>query len=169
MVALAGCSSAAPIAETTTTTSTTIPVVTSIEYVPAEILASAGTITVADTRYELSFECFAAGAGDVLALGVGLDPETSEPVEAVVQAFLGDPYVAVRDEDGVSELALDREAVLFVQSGSIVGSALRFVRGDESPGVGDDLGFGEVDISCGDFQLGLPDGYGPPNTEGEEN
>ena len=82
----------------------------------------------------------AAGAGDLLALGVGDEPGTNEPTQAIVQAFFGQTYVSVLiGDDRVLELAIDEPADLFVQSDTIRGSALRFVEAVGSAGVGESI------------------------------
>lgn len=151
---------------TTTTTSTTTPpttqleVVTTIRRIPAKELASEGHITIGATRYDFAFECYAAGAGDILALGVGDDPETGEPTQAVVQAFLGQPFVAVLiAESRVLELGIEDPAELFVQGEMIRGSALRFVDAEGSAGVGEAIGLGTVTVACQGFAPGLPEDY----------
>lgn len=165
----AACSSGEPdvAVETTTTSSstTTIPtttsirVVTSIERVPASELTSVGRIAFGDQEFDFAFECYAAGAGDVLALGVGENAD-GQTTQAIVQAFLGQPYVAVFvGVDQVYELAINREADLFVQGADILGSALRFVEADGDAGVGTEAGLGTVTVNCNGFFPGLPEGY----------
>lgn len=171
---LAACSSTgevddvAPVSTTeppsTTTTSTVAPtstdVSTTILNVPSPDLASPGLITIGSDEYAFAFECYAAGAGDILALGIGTDPNSNGEVQAVVQAFLGQAYVAIIDGDsGIRELAVDEPADLFVQGDAIRGSALRFVDVGASPGVGEELGLGTVSVDCQGFAPGLPDGY----------
>lgn len=153
-------SSSTTIAETTTVAPTTsIRVVTSIERVPSSELTSAGEISVGDLTFSFSFECYAAGAGDVLAMGVGENVD-GRSTQAIVQAFLGQPYVAVFvGADTVYELAIEREADLFVQGSDIRGSALRFVEPTESAGVGEEAGLGSVTVTCDGFAPGLPEGY----------
>lgn len=171
-LAFAACSpsSDAVVAETTTTTTsttsttvaptTTLPTETIVRRVPSSELVSSGHVTVGSTQYDFAFECWEAGAGDILALGVGEDPDGGELTQAVVQAFLGQEYVSVLVGDSrVIELAIDRPAELFVQSGAIRGSALRFVDAQGAAGVGEDLGLGSVNVDCQSFALGLPDGY----------
>ena len=144
----AGCSSddsetaAATTTTATTSTTTTVPpttsirVITSIERVPASELTSVGRIEFGEHDFGFAFECYAAGAGDVLALGVGEGPD-GRTTQAIVQAFLGQPYVAVLvGADEVYELAINREADLFVQGADILGSALRFVEAGERAGEG---------------------------------
>lgn len=148
----------------TTTTTTTLPETTTteveVERIPAPELRSPGTIAVGPLVMDFSFECYAAGAGDVLAVGVGTFPDSDITTQAVVQAFFGHPYVAVVvDDDTVFELAIDRQAELFVQDGTIRGSALRFVNATIGLGEGDELGLGSVVVSCDSYAPGLPEDY----------
>jgi len=150
------------VAPTTTAapTTTQLEVVTTVRRVPSAELVSQGHITVGTLRYDFAFECYHAGAGDILALGVGEDPNGDSITQAIVQAFLGQTYVAVLvGETQVVELAIDQPAELFVQSNMIRGSALRFVDAAGSAGVGEDLGLGAVTVSCQGFAPGLPDEY----------
>ncbi|MFT7475821.1 MAG: hypothetical protein ACI81L_002763 [Verrucomicrobiales bacterium] len=163
-------SESAPTTAPTTTVATTTPpttppttqleVVTTIRRVPSPELASPGHITIGGVQYDFAFECWAAGAGDILALGVGDEPGTREPTQAIVQAFFGQTYVSVViDGDRVLELAIDEPADLFVQSDTIRGGALRFVDAAGSAGVGESMGLGTVTVECNGFAPGLPDGY----------
>lgn len=152
----------APTTTTTTiaTTEAAIDVPTTIERVPSSELVSEGHVTIGSTQYTFAFECWAAGAGDILALGVGLDPESDETTQVIVQAFLGQPYVSVLvGDDRILELAIDKPADLFVQSDTIRGSALRFVDAEGSAGVGKSIGLGSVTVDCESFAPGLPEGY----------
>ncbi len=145
---------------TTTTTTLVVEVVTTIRNVPDEELTSTGSITIGQVEYEFAFECFAAGAGDVLALGIGEDPETRALTQATVQMFLGQPYVSILIDGGRTlELAIDAPAELFLQSGSISGSALRFVEAGDGAGVGEEIGLGSVLVECSSFLPGLPEDY----------
>ncbi len=163
------CTSGADVAEpeassttstmSTTSTTTTEVVNTTVVTVPAPEFSSPGEIIIGEDTWEFVFECYAAGAGDVLALGLGSETDGAQ-TQAVVQAFLGAAYVAVLiGEDRVLELAIDRPAELFVQGNLIRGSALRFVDADGASGVGESLGLGTVHIDCDSFAPGLPEGY----------
>jgi hypothetical protein len=162
---VAGVSTSAP-ATTSSTTSTILETVEngeSAELVPSTVigveLRSPGTITIDGTAHTFAFECWAAGVGDVLALGVGTG-DTDPGTQAVVQEFFGMPYVAIQFADGsVQELAIDRPAELFLQGNEIRGSALRFVNSSGTSGVGDALGLGDVTVSCEGFVPGLPEGW----------
>lgn len=162
---VAGVSTSVPTTTTTSTTTTVAPVVETdapeLEpiIIPGSELRSPGTITVDDVEHAFVFECYAGGAGDVLALGVGTG-DTDPGTQAVVQAFFGNPYVAIQFADGsVFELAIDRQAELFLQGSDIRGSALRFVQSGASSGVGDAAGLGAVTVACDGFAPGLPDGW----------
>lgn len=152
-------SSTTAVSTTTTSSTTTIPEVTTIEVVAAAEFSSAGEVEIDGEVFSFSFECWAAGAGDVLALGVGQRETTGEQTQAIVQAFLGDPYVAVLiGADEVLELAVDQRAELFIQEDTIRGSALRFVEA-VTAGVGPSRGLGSVHVQCDGFAPGLPADY----------
>lgn len=141
---------------------TTAPTTTVAE-VETEPLPSTGIVTIGDVQYELSFECFLDETGNALALGVGRDPVTDQSTEAVVQVFADQPYVGlIIDDEQLLELAIDAPAELFVQSGVISGSALRFVETADTAGVGDAAGLGTVAIECSSFAPGLPEGFEVP-------
>ena len=117
-------------------------------------------IRVGDTIYELSVTCYAAGAGEVLAIGVGTAPDTGEPVEAYVQAYLGSPYVGLRvgsGSDALIESTLDGSLDLYLQDDRIRASAIRFVRGlDLETGAGEPAGVGQIEIECIHYEDELP-------------
>lgn len=174
LMGLAACTSGetdASLEEVVTTTTSSAPestavptteaeVATTIQRVPSSELVSVGHVTIGSTQYDFAFECWAAGAGDILALGVGEDPDSDEPTQVIVQAFFGQPYVSVLvGEDRILELAIDKPADLFVQSDTIRGSALRFVDAEGSAGVGESVGLGSVTVECDSFAPGLPEGY----------
>ena len=126
---------------------------------PAPELASPGSVTIDGRVIEFAFECYSEGAGDVLAIGVGTKDGKATSAQAIVQAFVGSPYVAVVEDDVVYELAIDRPAELFVQNSVIVGSALRFVETADIPGQGVIAGLGSVSVDCQGFAFGLPEGF----------
>ena len=144
---------------TSVATSTSVRTITEVEFVPAPELASPGSITIGDRVFEFAFECYSEGAGDVLAIGVGTDGGRATAGRAIVQAFVGAPYVAVVEGDVVYELAIDRPAELFVQNSVVQASALRFVESVDGPGQGPAAGLGSVMIECEGFAFGYPDGF----------
>jgi len=121
---------------------------------------SEGMVRIGDTVYELSVTCYAAGAGEVLAIGVGIAPDTGEPVEAYVQAYLGSPYVGLRvgsGTDALIESTLDGSLDLYLQDDRIRASAIRFVRGlDLETGAGEPAGVGQIEIECLHYEEELP-------------
>jgi hypothetical protein len=122
--------------------------------------ASEGFIRIADTVYELTVTCYATGAGEVLAIGVGTAPDTGEPVEAFVQAYLGSPYVGMRIGSGEGELiesSLDGSLDLYLRDDKIEASAIRFVRDlDLETGAGESVGVGQIEIDCLHYETELP-------------
>lgn len=142
----------APSLETTSTTVAT----TTVRPPPA----SEGFIRIGDTFYELTVTCYAAGAGEVLAIGVGTAPDTGEPVEAFVQAYLGSPYVGMRigsGEGSLIESSLDESLDLYLNDDSIRASAIRFVRGlDLETGAGEPVGVGQIEIDCRHYETEVP-------------
>ncbi len=115
-----------------------------------KIPSSEGIAEIAGNHYEFAVACHELGAGDVAVIGMGDDPETREPVELYLQAFVADPYVGLRFGDGsLVEPALDSPLVLYVQNDTIRASAIRFVRDlNLETGEAEDLGFGEFEIHC---------------------
>ena len=154
----AACSSSgegasAPIAPDSTITTT-------VDRVVADDLASSGQVTIGETQYDFAFECFTEEEGQVLALGVGEEPGSAIATQAVVQAFSNQPYVSVvAGGERILELALEAPVELFVQSGTISGSALRFVDSQGEVGVGNSLGLGAVSVNCESFAPDLPPEY----------
>jgi hypothetical protein len=143
-------------AETTGATVATTVATTTTRPPPA----SEGFIRIADTVYELTVTCFATGAGEVLAIGVGTAPDTGEPVEAFVQAYLGSPYVGMRIGSGEGELiesSLDGSLDLYLRDDKIEASAIRFVRHlDLETGAGESVGVGQIEIDCLHYETELP-------------
>jgi len=152
-------------AESTSTTEavSTAPVVPADTAPPASV--SVGLVTVGDARYSLDFDCFAPGAGEILAIGVGIDPITETRVEAYVQAFLGTPYLgievaAVGEEPVLYEAALER-----VLEFSFADDVLRadgvdlVVELDLDALTGTPAGVGSVVVECREFLDELPEGF----------
>jgi hypothetical protein len=137
-------------------TSSTVSKTTTTEPPPS----STGIIKIGDTVYELTVTCYAAGAGEVLAIGVGTAPDTGEPVEAYVQAYLGSPYVGLRIGSGdgsLIESSFDGSLDLYLQDDRIRASAIRFVRGlDLETGTSEPAGFGQIEIECLHYESELP-------------
>jgi hypothetical protein len=143
-------------AETTGATVATTDATTTTRPPPS----SEGFIRIGDTVYELTVTCYATGAGEVLAIGVGTAPDTGEPVEAFVQAYLGSPYVGMRIGSGEGELiesSLDGSLDLYLRDDKIEASAIRFVRDlDLETGAGESVGVGQIEIACLHYETELP-------------
>ena len=148
--------------------SVTLPASTAPE-IPTEVAspepASVGLVTVGEAQYSLVFDCFAPGAGEILAIGIGIDPLTGTRVEAYLQAFLGEPYLGIEIE------AVGEEAVLYEAS---LERILEFSFGDDvlrADGVelvveldfdtltGTPAGSGSVVVECREYLDELPDGF----------
>jgi hypothetical protein len=124
-------------------------------------VATNGWIQIGDLTLDLEFSCYSPGAGDVAAIGVGRHPDGGQPVEALIQGFLGQPYVGLTIGGSVRyEASLDGPLEVFVHDGTISAGAIEWVRGlDLDSGVGERLGYGAVFVSCGEYVHDLPEGY----------
>ena len=124
-------------------------------------VATNGWIQIGDLTLDLEFSCYSPGAGDVAAIGVGRHPDGGQPVEALIQGFLGQPYVGLTIGGSVRyEASLDGPLEVFVHDGTISAGAIEWVRGlDLDSGVGERLGYGAVFVSCGEYAHDLPEGY----------
>lgn len=106
--------------------------------------------------------CYEAGAGEVVAIGQGTT-DSGDVVDLLVEAFTGEPYVGLHvggPGDVVYEAALDTPLELFVDEDRIVGGAIHFVTDlDLATGQGEGAGVGSVEVVCGRYERGLPEGY----------
>ena len=57
--------------------------------------SSNGWIQIGSKNVEMTFTCYETQLGEVAAIGNGEDPETGESTEALIQAFIGKPYVGL--------------------------------------------------------------------------
>ncbi len=116
---------------------------------------SEGTVEIGDTRYQFTVTCQELGAGEVVVVGSGEDPDSGGTVELYLQAFLGDPYVGLRFADGTlfePSLELESPLDLYIQDDVIRASAIRFVRDlDLETHTATDVGFGELEIHCYEY------------------
>ena len=155
MLVLGACAAPDEIARPETPTSTTGPSLV-VDPVPDN-----GWIQVGGLTLDLAFTCFAPGAGDVVAVGVGEHPVSGQEVKALVQGFLGRPYVGVMVGDEVMfEAALDDPLDVYLHDDKITAGAVRWQKGlDLESGQGEQAGFGAVFVDCPGYESGLPDGY----------
>ena len=129
--------------------------------VPAPDIVTNGWVQVGELTFDLAFTCYAPGPGDVVAIGVGEHPESGQHVEALIQGFLGQPYVGVTVGESVRyEATLDGPLEVFVHDGTISAGAIEWTRGlDLGSGRGERVGYGAVFVSCEDYVHDLPEGY----------
>ena len=155
MLVLGACGAPDEVAPPEAPTSTTGPSVV-VDLVPDN-----GWIQVGGLTLDLAFTCFAPGAGDVVAVGVGEHPVSGEEVKALVQGFLGRPYVGVMVGGQVMfEAALDDPLEVYLHDDKITAGAVRWQEGlDLESGQGEPAGFGAVFVDCPGYESGLPDGY----------
>ena len=120
---------------------------------------SEGTVEIGDTQYRFTVACQELGAGEVVVVGSGEDPDSDGAVELYLQAFLGDPYIGVRLADGtLLEPSLESPLDLYVQDDVIRASAIRFVRDlDLETGTATEVGFGELEIHCYEYSRESPE------------
>ena len=120
---------------------------------------SEGTVEIGDTQYRFTVTCQELGAGEVVVVGSGEDPDSGGTVELYLQAFLGDPYVGLRLADGtLFEPSLESPLDLYVQDDVIRASAIRFVRDlDLETGTATEVGFGELEIHCDQYSREAPE------------
>ncbi len=140
-----------PVAEAPTTTTA----------VPEPDIVTNGWVQVGELTFDLAFTCYAPGPGDVVAIGVGEHPESGQHVEALIQGFLGQPYVGVTVGGSVRyEATLDGPLEVFVHDGTISAGAIEWTRGlDLGSGGGERVGYGAVFVSCEDVVHDLREGY----------
>jgi len=134
-------------------------VVTSTTTIPQ--MVTNGWVQVGDQSFDMEFTCYSPGPGDVAAIGVGRHPDSGQPVEALIQGFLGQPYVGLTIGGSVRyEASLDAPLEVFVHDGTISAGAIEWMRGlDLDSGVGERIGYGAVFVSCGEYVHDLPEGY----------
>jgi len=154
---VAGCGDDGPAVQT-------VPVAgapTTSTAVPEPDIVTTGWVQVGELTFDLAFTCYAPGPGDVVAIGVGEHPESGQHVEALIQGFLGQPYVGVTVGGSVRYAAtLDGPLEVFVHDGTISAGAIEWTRGlDLGSGQGERVGYGAVFVSCEDYVHDLPEGY----------
>lgn len=120
-----------------------------------------GWVQVGYQTFDLAFTCYAPGPGDVVAIGVGGHPDSGQHIEALIQGFLGQPYVGVTVGGSVLyEATLDGPLEVFVHDGTISAGAIEWTRGlDLESGLGERVGYGAVFVSCEEYEHDLPEGY----------
>ena len=134
---------------------------TTMTAVPAPDIVTNGWVQVGELTFDLAFTCYAPGPGDVVAIGLGEHPESGQQVEALIQGFLGQPYVGVTVGGSMRYKAtLDGPLEVFVHDGTISAGAIEWTRGlDLGSGLGERVGYGAVFVSCEYYVHDLPEGY----------
>ncbi len=137
-----------------TTTTTVVPITT-------QVVPTNGWVQVSGRTFDLVFTCYAPGAGDVAAIGVGEVEDSGERVEALVQGFLGQPYVGVTVGDSARyEAALDEPLDVYLHDDTISAGAVRWERDlDLGSGSGEEAGYGAVFVECTGYETRLPEGW----------
>ena len=137
------------------------PPSTTVHSVVVSPVPNNGWIQVGGLTLDLAFTCFAPGAGDVVAVGIGEHPVSGLEVKALIQGFLGRPYVGVMvGTDVVFEAALDDPLEMYLHDDKITAGAVRWQKDlDLESRQGDSAGFGSVFVDCPGYESGLPDGY----------
>ena len=155
MLVLGACGAPDEVAPPEVPTSTTGP---SLVVAP---VPDNGWVQVGGLTLDLAFTCFAPGAGDVVAVGVGEHPGSGQEVTAVVQGVRGRPYVGgMVGDERMCEAALDDPLEVYVHDNKITAGAIRWQEGlDLESGQGELAGFGAVFVDCPGYESGLPDGY----------
>lgn len=120
-----------------------------------------GWVQVGGLTIDMAFTCFAPGAGDVVAVGVGEHPMSGDAVKALVQGFLGRPYIGVMiGEEVVLEAALEDPLEVYLHNDKITAGSIRWQENlDLKSGQGEPAGFGALFVDCPNYESGLPDNY----------
>ena len=156
VVLIAGCSLNSEVSSTPP--STTEPFILELQDEPT---SNNGWVQVGGLTFDLTFACFAPGAGDVVAVGTGDHPTSGQAVKVLVQGFLGQPYVGLMIAEEVAlEAALEDPLEVYVHNDKITAGAIRWQKDlDLETGEGESAGFGALFVDCLTYQSGLPDGY----------
>jgi hypothetical protein len=146
---------------------------------PADVLARGGSIaqvTIDAHAYDFEVTCYDAGAGSVIAVGTGVEVDSSTGAERstriFVQAFLGDSYVGLTisapedpadgeaaADDEVYEASLEDSFDLLLEDDVIRADNVQFVRNiDLTAGSGEPVGEGSLYVECGTYEQGVPPG-----------
>ncbi len=126
---------------------------------------SVGLVTVGEQSYSLGFDCYAAGAGEILAIGVAVDPITEVRAEAYVQAFLGAPYLGIEltppgGEPVLYEASLERPLEFALADDVLRADDVELVTDlDLEAHTATPAGTGSVVVECWEYFDELPDEF----------
>ncbi len=123
---------------------------------------SVGLVTVGGESFDLDFECFAPGAGEILAVGLGRASD-GRRIEAYLQAFLGSPYMAIAVIDDTTvlyEAAVDRPLNVAYNFDTLRVDDVALVTDlNLETGIGTDAGLGTIVVECRSYAKDLPAGF----------
>ena len=86
---------------------------------------SNGWIQIGSQKFEMVFTCYKTQLGEVAALGNGEDPQTGGVTEALIQAFIGKPYVVLlKNGSTMFEASLNKPLDLSVNGLEITAGAI---------------------------------------------
>ncbi len=144
--------------ETSTSTSTAAPTDSTTTVPP-----SVGIVEVAGAVYEITADCYAPGAGELVATGIAL-PSPTTRVEVYVQAFVGQPYVGITVIEAETitryEPAVDRPLDVTHLDDIVRADDISLVTDlDLTTGTGVDAGVGSIVIECRSYAEELPPGF----------
>ena len=115
---------------------------------------SNGWIQIGSQKFEMVFTCYKTQLGEVAALGNGEDPQTGEVTEALIQAFIGKPYVVLlKNGSTMFEASLNKPLDLSVNGLEITAGAISWEKNlDLDTTYGEVAGFGSLFVYCGQFE-----------------
>jgi len=122
-----------------------------------------GLVTIDDESFALNFDCYAAGAGEIVAIGSTTDPD-GQRIEVYLQAFLAEPYLAIsiiNESTQLLEAAIDRPLEISVSDQIVRVDDISLVTGlDLQTGESEAAGVGSVVVECRSYSPELPPGFG---------
>lgn len=115
---------------------------------------SVGLLTIDDQAFDLTADCFAPGAGELLVLAVG------DGVLVYAEAFLGAPYLGVEIDGALLEPSIDRPLEFSIDENVIRADDVLLVRDlDLESGESTAAGTGTLVVECRSYLDDLPDSF----------
>jgi len=135
--------------------STTVP-----DTEPETAAESVALLTIDDRAFDLTADCFAPGAGELLVLAVGTDAEGGE-VQVYAEAFLAGPYLAVRVDGALLEPSIEVPFEFSIDGDVVRADDVALVRDlDLESGESTPAGVGTLVVECRAYLDELPDSFG---------
>jgi len=124
------------------------------EFIEESPKLSNGWIQIGSKNVEMTFTCYETQLGEVEAIGNGEDPETGESTEALIQAFIGKPYVGLlKDGSTMFEASLNEPLDISVNGFEITAGAISWQKNlDLQTAYGEAAGFGSLFVECEKFE-----------------